>query len=216
MKIFLTISLFTILLFTGCDPESDLTSPVGNPAKLISIQNLPEEIISENQYSYPKEDEDRLYPPGADSIFILVDIPSVMSPQLRISKVIDGRIGGDLIIDFEYYTSPKDTITIIASLIFPPGSFDGLKEISMVMDNKIGTISFYPHMVFNIPALLNLKYNGINLSDINTNSINFVYQNDDGLVEQVIYDAIKVLPEVGYLELMNASLEHFSRYGWTR
>jgi hypothetical protein len=216
MKIFLSISLITILLFTGCDQESTLTSSLTNSSKLSLVPTIPEDLINSDQYSYPREDDDKLYPPGADSIFVPVNIPTVMSPQLRVSKVIDGRIGGALIIDFQYYTSPKDTVTINASLIFPPGSFDGLIEILMVLDNKIGTISFYPHMVFNIPALLNLKYDGINLSDININSIDFVYQNDDGLIEQVNYKSIMVLPEQGYLGLIDASLDHFSRYGWTR
>ena len=216
MKIFLSISLFTILLLTGCDSESTITTPVDNSAEMSSIQTLPGDIISENQYSYPKEDEKRLYPPGADSIFIPVNIPSIMNPQLRVANVIDGLIGGVLNIDFEYNISELDTIRISANLIFLPGSFDGLKEISMVMDNEIGTISFSPHMVFNIPARLNLKYNGLNLTDVNTNSIDFIYQNDDGLIEQVNYEAIKVFPQEGHLELINASLEHFSRYGWTR
>ena len=216
MKIFLSISLFTLLLFTGCDSEFDLTSPMNGLTKLTSEEPLPEDIINDLQCIYPREDNNRLYPPGSDSIFIPVNIPSVMSPQLRVSNVIDGIIGGVLTINFEYYVTELNVIKINASLIFLPGSFDGSKEISMVMDNTIGTISFYPHMVFDIPAQLNLVYTGINLSEVNTNSIDFIFQNDDGLTEQVNYDAIKVLPEVGYLELINASLEHFSRYGWTR
>ncbi|MHA2101286.1 MAG: hypothetical protein ACW99A_21705, partial [Candidatus Kariarchaeaceae archaeon] len=92
----------------------------------------------------------------------------------------------------------------------------GVEEISMIINNEIGTISFYPHMVFNIPAGFNLRYAGLDLSDIDPDSVDFIFQNYDGTTEQINYEEIIVKVDVGVLSVVKGRLNHFSRYGWVR
>jgi hypothetical protein len=95
-----------------------------------------------------------------------------------------------------------------------PKAFEGSEEISMILNNEIGTISFYPHMVFKRPVHLDVMYSGIDLSGINPNSVDFIFQNYDGTTEQVEFDSIEMDESTGTIELDDAELTHFSRYGF--
>ena len=75
-------------------------------------------------------------------------------------------------------------------------------------------IDFSPSSVFNIPLVLNLKITGVDLTGINPNDINFYYFAQDGSVFSVQNDGITIVPQTGTLEITNAKLPHFSRYGW--
>jgi len=157
-----------------------------------------------------------LYPPGSDDIFIPLGIPESELQNLVKTKVIDGFYGGKIEINHSFETSVGDTITIWARVNFPPRSFNGVEEISMILNNEIGTVSFYPHMVFNIPAGFNLRYAGLDLSDIDPNSVDFIFQNYDGTTEQFNYEDIIVKVDEGVIRLLKGRLNHFSRYGWVR
>ena len=212
MKLLITFGLFAVLLLVGCDQESGITTPLGNTSKQTLVPALPEDIIIHEQYSYPKED-DGIYPPGADSIFFLSKLfPQGLSDMIK-SEVIDGFNGGTIEIDNKFIIGDA-TISIGAKLDIPFGAFTGIKEISMVLNNKIGTISFYPHIVFNEPAEFDLKYTGIDVSDINPDSIDFIFQNYNGSTEQINYRKIKVNSLRKEIHLEKAELNHFSRYGF--
>ena len=71
-------------------------------------------------------------------------------------------------------------------------------------------------MVFDKPVKLNIRYTGIDLSNINPDSVDFIFQNYDGSTEQIEYTYLIVEPNEGRLELKRAKLHHFSRYGWIR
>lgn len=159
----------------------------------------------------------QIYPPGADSIFISMGLPSNVIPELEKSKVIDGSSGGLLEIYFEH-SDENISIKIDASLTIPPGAFSGSERIWMVLNNETGTIWFYPHLVFSIPVQFDIIYEGVNLFGSNPNNIDFIFQNNDGTIEQVNYTKIVVYEEQEgyYLRLMEGMLNHFSRYGWSR
>ena len=101
MKKIITFSLVSILLFFGCDLDSGIISPVsldnspvykgGNKLKYDLIKS-PEYDPAE--YDTLAEDRVRSYPPGADSIFIPINLPPSEIPNLRVSKVIEGSDGG--------------------------------------------------------------------------------------------------------------------------
>ena len=116
--------------------------------------------------------------------------------------------------NYEYQTKEGNTITIWAKLYIPNGAFDGVEEISMIVNNEFGTISFYPHIVFSDSADFDVTYTGIDLSGINPNSVDFIFQNYDGSPEQINYDEITAMISEGKLELIKAKIPHFSRYGF--
>jgi len=131
------------------------------------------------------------------------------------SIIIDGPYGSVIEISFVHYIK-RDTISITAVLNIPPGAFSDSQRIWMVLNNEIGTVWFYPHIVFNKPVRFDVKYGGLNLSGINPDSVDFIFQSNDGLIEQVTYESIVIIREQGVLILRGAMLNHFSRYGWTR
>lgn len=193
MKKSLTLVALVSLFFFGCDQDSDLTSP---------------------EYDLPTQDNIDLYPPGADSIFISINLPPSEIPNLVVSEVIDGNDGGEIEFDYEYQTSEDNTISISAELEIPKGAFDGVKEISMIFNNETATISFYPHIVFNDPVEFEIEYTGIDLSGLNPNSVDIIFQNYDGTIEYVEYDEIIMNVSTGTIEVDDAELTHFSRYGF--
>ena len=192
MKFFKHINLLLLLiLFVSCNED---------PGVLSTKSNNGEEFET--------------YPPGADSIFIPLNLPPSEIPNLRVSKVIDGNDGGKIEFDYEYQTKDGNTITISAELEFEDGAFDGIEEIWMIFNNETATISFYPHLVFNEEVELEVEYTGIDLSGFNPNTVDFIFQNYDGTIENVEYDEIEIDVSNGTIELDDAELTHFSRYGF--
>ena len=55
---------------------------------------------------------------------------------------------------------------------------------------------------------------GLDLSGVNPANVDFVYLNNDGTIEQIIYENLEVIVSQGCLRVSNAYLPHFSRYGF--
>lgn len=126
-----------------------------------------------------------------------------------LSKSIDGAAGGSLFISNQFSTADGKVVTVEASLEFPAGSFAGEKTISMTLDDNYAITDFQPASVFDIPAKFSYKISGFELN--NTAQYDFVYGAPDGSVVTMAYDQINV--STGSLEVKNARLPHFSKYG---
>lgn len=137
-----------------------------------------------------------------------INIESVFSA----SQLISGNNGGTVQLH-NSYISGNTQVTIDAVLSIPVGAFNGSKNISMQIGDD-AAIDFSPSSVFNIPLVLNLKITGVDLSGVNPSDINFYYFSQDGSVTPVQNDGITITPQTGTLEIINAKLPHFSRYGW--
>ncbi|MEJ2194890.1 MAG: hypothetical protein P8X73_08545, partial [Ignavibacteriaceae bacterium] len=160
---------------------------------------------------YPLEDE--IYPPGADSIFILSSFFPPGIPNIEVSEVIDGKIGGRLETENEFIID-NDTITIQATLDIPSNAFNSIEEIRMLINNNNLTISFFPHLIFNGFVEFDIKYAGIEVTGVYPHSIDFIFQDSNGLIEQVDYRKIRVDNNQNSIHLEKAELNHFSRYGF--
>ena len=208
----ITFGLIAILHLIGCDQESGITTPLSDTSYKTLVPALPEDVINDERARYPNEEVD-IYSPGADSIFIMSNILPPGIPDMMLSKFIDGINGGNLEIENNFIIEDY-TINIRARLIIPSGAFIGTIEISMEIDNTIGTISFYPHMIFNEPVELDLQYTGIDVSGIDPRSMDFIFQYYNGSREQTSYKKIKVNRVAKEIHLEKAQLNHFSRYGF--
>ncbi len=69
-------------------------------------------------------------------------------------------------------------------------------------------------MVFNTPVQYTLTVSGLDLTGVNPDSLDFVYVAQNGSITGVEYDAITANVATGTLAVVNAQLEHFSRYGF--
>ena len=111
-------------------------------------------------------------------------------------------------------TPDRKRVSISASLKFPKNAFVGTKEVTMTLDQLYGGAQFSPEGSFNLPALYNVTFMGIDLTGVNPADVDFVYLNDDGTIEPIEYDYLDVNISTGFIHLSNAKLSHFSRYGF--
>ena len=107
-------------------------------------------------------------------------------------------------------------VQINATLRFKRGSFVGSRYITMSISSSYGTASFSPSGVFDKPAIYNSTIMGLDLSGINPDEVQFVYMGTDGKYYPIDVQHILVEPQSGKLQVINAEIPHFSRYGWTR
>ena len=191
---------------TGTNPLIDLNSDSHSTKSLNELDNI---------YIVPYPFDSLSYQPIFDSIFIPIGLPREVSSQLIKTKVIDGSVGGKIHISFRKLIDEK-SVSVEAILTIPPDAFAGTKRIWMVLSNDIGTVWFYPHMIFNIPVRYDVKSQGLNSLNVTPSTVDFVYQHYNGSIELVNYVSLDVLTDEGTLTLVAAQLNHFSRYGWTR
>jgi len=144
-----------------------------------------------------------------------------------VSKVINGRIGGIIQlsaiykIDMPFYKRKNfdlKTVTVSATLIIPPGAFDGTREITLIDDYKTTSIYCYPGMSFNKSLHLNLIFTGLDLTELGftNDNVKFGYIDENGTVETCINDGITLDQLKGAVGVINARIDHFSRYAFCR
>jgi hypothetical protein len=195
MKYLSAIFLVTlVILAPGCDINSDL-----------SINNFEGNLHS----SFSKVTEYELIPLPNKS-------PLWMDSVFTMSKEIDGTIGGRMIMNKYYIAEDGDSVIIKADLRIPAGAFQGTETITMTVDDEHAAIHFYPEMVFEDTLKLFHSFEGLNLENLPTGTIDFVFIRDDGSIELIKKNGIQIVVPQGILRVQNAKLLHFSRYGWIR
>ena len=186
MKHLLTLSLLLGFFFFGCDQGSDLTSPISDsPTLQLKLITLPTSS-------------------GGLGIETLVTQ----------YKEIDGDDGGKFEAVFSYKGGPFGLVTVKSKLDFKEDAFEGTKDISQTLDTDFAAMTFGPSMQFNERVKLDLKIEGLDLSDVDPNTLDFVYIDEDGTVEHIEYDEIIMNVSTGTIEIDDAILSHFSRYGF--
>ena len=195
MKYFSAILLVTLVFLTpGCDDNSDL-----------SINNSESDLHS----SFSKVTEYELIPLPNRS-------PLWMDSVFTMSKVIDGTVGGRMIMDKYYISESGDSVIIKGDLRIPAGAFQGTETITMTVDDEHAAIHFYPEMVFDDTLKLFQSFEGLNLENYPTGTFDFVFIADDGSIELLKKNGVQVVVPQGIVRVQNAMLVHFSRYGWIR
>jgi hypothetical protein len=194
MKTLSAILMVTLTLLIGCDNSPDLSVNYSG--------NTPQASLS-------KITEYELIPLPAKS-------PLWMDSVFTMSKVIDGAVGGRMILEKYYISEDGDSIITKADLRIPEGAFQGTETITMTVDDEYAAVHFYPSMVFDDTLRLFQSFEGLNLEEYPTGTIDFVYLADDGSVELVKKNGLQVVKPQGIVRVQNAKLLHFSRYGWVR
>ena len=141
---------------------------------------------------------------------------SSVETEYSVTGQINGIDGGKLEINEIYFGGPQSTVKVNVILKFPKNCFQGTKTITMLVDNVNGTVTYSPSMNFDIPALLDLQFGGIDLTGINPDDIDFVYHNPDGYFDSMEYLRLIVDPKSGTIKLIDGKVPHFSRYGFSR
>lgn len=128
------------------------------------------------------------------------------------SKTINGAIGGKIELRSLYFVNGRLGYMNV-ELTIPKHAFTGTKTIGYTVDPRDAALDFYPSMAFNVDLNLDYTLTGLNLSGYNPALIDFVYVNN-GTFVLTSYSSKKVDLRWGILEVNNAKVSHFSRYGW--
>ncbi|MCW8806036.1 MAG: hypothetical protein OQK56_06200 [Ignavibacteriaceae bacterium] len=194
MKTILAILMVTLILLLGCDTSPDLL--VNNLENDFSKPSI--SLKQSVQIPLPNKS-----PLWADSIFTM-------------SQVIDGSVGGRMIMQKYYISDAGDSIIIKSDLRIPEGAFQGTETITMIVDDEFASIHFYPKMVFDDTLRLFQSFEGLNLENYPTGTLDFVFIDDSGAIELIKKNGVQVVVPQGIIRVQNAKLAHFSKYGWVR
>jgi uncharacterized lipoprotein NlpE involved in copper resistance len=187
---FVTLGVVAMLVFVGCDnkEENSLISPQSE--SLGSVQQ---------------------------SNWIVLPAPSNASLQkvVNASKLINGSEESLIEINTGYAGGSFGWVSITANARFPRNSFKGSRYVSMSIDTKYANTDFSPSGTFLKPVIYNMTIMGVDLKEIEPSNVKFVYMAPDGNYYPVKYQKIFVEKQSGKLQVINAELPHFSRYGFT-
>lgn len=194
MKTILTVLMFAFVLLIGCDTSNDLSL------------NSAEDNFAKSSICLPRYEQIPLpnkSPLWTDSIF-------------TISQIIDGSVGGRMIMEKYYIAEDGDSVIMKADLRIPAGAFQGTETITMTIDDNYAAVHFYPEMVFADTLRLFQSFEELHLENYNTRTIDFVYIRDNGSIELIKKNGVQIVVPQGIVRVQNAKLLHFSRYGWIR
>jgi len=195
MKTVLWGVLIILIFILGCEDTSNIVDPIDT-----SVSVNYNKITIYDYELIPLPPKSALW---SDSIF-------------TISEVIDGDVGGRMIMEKYYIASNGDSITIFADLRIPAGAFTGTETISITVDDEYAAIQFLPSMVFAKKLRLFQSFRGLDLSNYSNATLDFVFIDDEGNVELIKKNGIQVNLPQGFVRVQNAKILHFSRYGWIR
>ena len=194
MKNISKILLFAIVFLWGCEPTND---QIINTPDNISSSPL---FLNVNCELIPLPEKSPLW---VDSVFTMC-------------REIDGSVGGRMIMEKYYISGIGDSVFIKADLRIPAGAFNGTKLISMTVDSEYAVIHFSPEMVFEDTLRLFQTFEGLNLEEYPTGTIDYMYVNTNGSVDLIKKNGMQIVVPQGIVRVQNAKLLHFSRYGWVR
>ena len=203
MKYFILIVTLSLLALIGCTDNSEL--PVGPTSDNYHIEK---QTVAPNPSSQPVMHYELIPLPSK--------APEWQDSVFTVSQDIDGSIGGEIILSKFYISAGGKVIAILADLTVPAGAFEGNKTITVTVDNDYAAVHFYPSMTFAKPLKLTQSFTGLDLSNYHTGTIDFVFIDDNGVVETIRDNGVQINLPQGFVRVLNAKLPHFSRYAWTR
>jgi hypothetical protein len=187
---YITIIVLFALFVVGCTDESNMLSPVG------TSENNSEIVTSPNWITLP------------------ADLNKALKKDITVGKTIYGDQESLLEINTGYAGGPFGWISITANARFQRYSFTGQRYVTMSINDDFGTASFSPSGTFEKPVIYNLTIMGIDLNNVDPSKVSFVYMSPDGNYYKAKYQSIYVEKQSGKLQIINAELPHFSRWGF--
>lgn len=213
MKKLLLIAAFSSIYFIfGC---SD-TNQLAGPDNTVNVIEQSSSISSVNWISLPQPNNKSLQKRFSKGKFI---------------KLAGGR-GNNIHIKEQYEGGPFGVVKIDVKISFERDSFneefsfyegedylfnnDG-KELwfTLLVDDETCTSTFTPHIMFDKPVELDLKFEGVDFHGMDPDKIQFVFMPEGSEQAFVpVYRKLLIDPEKGKLQVWDAQIPHFSRYGY--
>jgi hypothetical protein len=187
---YLSVLVVLALFAVGCTDESNMLSPVGNTINNDEMVTNPNWIV--------------LLPANGQSL----------KKDVAVSKTIYGDQESLLEINTGYAGGPFGWISITANARFQRYSFTGSRYVTMSINDDFGAASFSPSGTWEKPVIYNLTIQGIDLSNVDPSKVSFVYMSPDGNYYKAKYQSLYIEKQSGKIQLLNAELPHFSRWGF--
>ncbi len=189
MNRYLYILILLTLFVIGCKNNSNLVSPVDTTVNTNDI------VRSPNWITLPQSTE------------------TALKKDVAVSKIIYDYEDTNLEINTRYW-SRYGRISIYANAEFQKFSFKGQRYVRMSVNDEFGASDFYPSGTWAKPVIFNLRIIGIDLHNVDPSQVDFVYMAPDGSYHKAKYESIYVNTGRGILQVINAELPHFSRWGF--
>ena len=173
MRITLTTLLLSALVLVGCtDDATFLTSPETQQSNSPNLIQLPDnESLS-------------------------------VENQFSVTEYVTKKDGGELIIDESYYGGPHGEVKVIAKFKLYKNTLKKKSAtITMTIDNESGAITFSPPTVFKKAAELYVKFEGLDLYNVEPDDIDFIDYTPDNNVYPVQYESLDIDVSSGTIEL---------------
>ncbi len=137
---------------------------------------------------------------------------------LSVDKNINGSLGGIIILNSGFDAEDGSQVGVFATLKIPRNAFDGTTDISMAADVEYAGLIFGPHMVFNVPLRLNLTFTGLNFKElgIKNDKVGFYNVDDNGNLIPVPNNGVFINYSTGTIRVVDAQIDHFSRYAFAQ
>ena len=129
---------------------------------------------------------------------------------------IDGAEGGSIKVSGKYLAADGSKIEVKSELKFQKGAFEGKRVITQKIHTKYGYTEFQPAMEFDIPAEYKIELKGLDVANMDTKNLNYIYMSPDGGYEAVDHEFILIDKLKGKLKVEKVKLPHFSRYGFVK
>ncbi len=199
MKQILFIIVFFTLIFSACD---NITDPVSNPDSLKKINWSPDNQSGDaiRISIIPLPEKSPIY---LDSIF-------------TITQTINGLLGGTITLNKAYISKEGSLVTILVSMIVPPLAFLGQRDITVTIEDSTAVMDCGPSMTFRRSLICLQTFTGLDLSKYNPDEIDFMYIKNDGGFVSVPRSSILVNKSLGLVTVIDARINHFTKYGWVR
>jgi len=133
--------------------------------------------------------------------------------QLTANFDVNGVTGGYNTFSSQF---PGSSVAVSATYSFPENCFPGQMIITAVFDEATAAADYYPSpFTFDNPITANITYSGLDLSNVDVSLISFVYLPPNSAVaEPIEYEQLIVDQATGVIQVVNAKIHHFSRYGF--
>jgi hypothetical protein len=185
MKKIVLILILLTLVFFGCSQDSEVLSPTSSQTNS-SIEK--QWITLSNDGGLSIEDT-----------------------FTKTKKKASGDRGWNITFDHTFSSG----VRIMGDLNCPKGAYDGRLTFSFTLRDDVTTIDFNPSpFTFDIPVEYTIVYEGLDLTGINPEDVDFYYIVPDGSLVKADYERLEVNISTGRLFVLDAKLPHFSRYGF--
>jgi hypothetical protein len=122
--------------------------------------------------------------------------------QFSVTENVTKKDGGELIIDESYYGGPHGEVKVIAKFKLYKNTLKKKSlTITMTVDNETGAITFSPPTIFKKAAELYVKFEGLDLYNVDPDDIDFIDYTPDNNVYPVEYESLDIDVSSGTIEL---------------